>query len=172
MPRPVHSHDTDAARHHDCPTSGRSVGRRQRCLQLPRGNATAQSPGGDSRRASGPGEYEPGGSLHALLHRDTGSRGSSGVGRITADLTGGRTIPFGGKEWTVNVPVHAGGVTSTGGHTKHGELNMILKTLQTLAPEFPKLDPGDPSTRARSFQQWLLQVTLSLGPAGSHVTAW
>ena len=120
MPRPVLSHDTDAARHHDCPTSGRSVGRRQRCLQLPRGNATAQSPGGDSRRASGPGEYELGGSLHALLHRDTGSRGSSGVGRITADLTGGRTIPFGGKEWTVDVPFHVGGVASTGGHAQHG----------------------------------------------------
>ena len=53
-----------------------------------------------------------------------------------------------------------------------GELNMILKTLQTLVPEFPKLDPGDPSTRARRFQQWLLQVTQSLEPAGSHVTAW
>ena len=52
-----------------------------------------------------------------------------------------------------------------------GELNMILKTLQTLVPEFPKLDPGDPSTRARRFQQWLLQVTQSLEPAGSHVTA-
>ena len=53
-----------------------------------------------------------------------------------------------------------------------GELNMILKTLQTLVPEFPKLDPGDPSTRARRFQQWLLQVTQFLEPAGSHVTAW
>ena len=53
-----------------------------------------------------------------------------------------------------------------------GELNMILKTLQTLVPEFPKLDPGDPSTRARRFQQWLLQVTQSLEPAGSHVAAW
>ena len=52
------------------------------------------------------------------------------------------------------------------------ELNMILKTLQTLVPEFPKLDPGDPSTPARSFQQWLLQVVQSLEPAGSHVTSW
>ena len=117
---PVLSHDTDAARHLDCPTSGRSVGRRQRCLQLPFGNATAQPPEGDSRRASGPGEYELGESSHALLHRDIGSRDSSGVGRTTADLIGCRTIPCGGKEWTVDVPVHVGGVTSTGGHAQHG----------------------------------------------------
>ena len=49
---------------------------------------------------------------------------------------------------------------------------MILKTLQTLVPEFPKLEPGDPSTRARRFQQWLLHITQALEPAGSHVTSW
>ena len=42
------------------------------------------------------------------------------------------------------------------------ELNMVLKILQTLVPEFPKLEPGDPGTRARRFQQWLLQVTQAL----------
>ena len=52
------------------------------------------------------------------------------------------------------------------------ELNMILKTLQTLVPEFPKLDPGDPGTRARRFQQWLLHITQALEPAGYHVTSW
>eukprot|EP00959_Pyramimonas_sp_CCMP1952_P048358 1009438-Pyramimonas_sp.AAC.1 len=48
------------------------------------------------------------------------------------------------------------------------ELNMILKSLQTLVPELPKLEPGDPGTRARRFQQWLLQVTQALEPAGYH----
>ena len=52
------------------------------------------------------------------------------------------------------------------------ELNMVLKTLQTLVPEFPKLEPGDPANRARRLQQWLLQVSQSLEPAGPHVTAW
>ena len=49
---------------------------------------------------------------------------------------------------------------------------MILKMLQTLVPEFPKLEPGDPASRARRLQQWLLQVSQSLEPAGYHVTAW
>ena len=52
------------------------------------------------------------------------------------------------------------------------ELNMIMKALQTLVPELPKLDPGDPGTRARRFQHWLLQVTQALEPAGYHVTSW
>eukprot|EP00959_Pyramimonas_sp_CCMP1952_P080159 1675675-Pyramimonas_sp.AAC.1 len=52
------------------------------------------------------------------------------------------------------------------------ELNMVLKTLQTLVPEFPKLEPGDPGTRARRLQQWLLQVSQAIEPAGHHVTSW
>ena len=52
------------------------------------------------------------------------------------------------------------------------ELNMIMKSLQTFVPEFPKLEPGDPASRARRLQQWLLQVSQSLEPAGHHVTAW
>ena len=52
------------------------------------------------------------------------------------------------------------------------ELNMILKTIQTLVPEFPKLEPGDPGTRARRLQQWILHVTQALEPAGHHVTSW
>ena len=49
---------------------------------------------------------------------------------------------------------------------------MVLKTIQTLVPEFPKLEPGDPASRARRLQQWLLQVSQSLEPAGPHATAW
>ena len=49
---------------------------------------------------------------------------------------------------------------------------MVLKTLQSLVPELPKLEPGDPATRARRFQQWLLRVGLALQPAGTHVTSW
>ena len=52
------------------------------------------------------------------------------------------------------------------------ELNMVLKTLQTFVPELPKLDSGDPGARARWFQQWLLQVTQAIEPAGHYVTAW
>lgn len=52
------------------------------------------------------------------------------------------------------------------------ELNLILKTVQTLVPEFPKLEPGDPGTRARRLQQWLLQISQALEPAGPHVTSW
>ena len=52
------------------------------------------------------------------------------------------------------------------------ELNMVLKTIQSLVPEFPKLEPGDPSTRARRLQQWLLQVSQAIEPAGLHVTSW
>ena len=53
------------------------------------------------------------------------------------------------------------------------ELGMVLKTLQALVPaELPKLEAGDPTTRARRLQQWLLQVTQALEPAGPHVTSW
>ena len=49
---------------------------------------------------------------------------------------------------------------------------MILKTLQSMVPEFPKLEPGDPGTRARRLQQWRLQITQALEPAGPHVSSW
>ena len=49
---------------------------------------------------------------------------------------------------------------------------MILKTLQTMVPEFPKLEPGDPGTRARRLHQWRLQITQALEPAGQHVCSW
>ena len=52
------------------------------------------------------------------------------------------------------------------------ELNMVLKTLQTLVPDFPRLESGDPGTRARRLQQWLLHVTQASVPAGPHVTSW
>ena len=54
--------------------------------------------------------------------------------------------------------------------TLHAGQNKVLKTLQTLVPELPKLEPGDPGTRARRFQQWLLQVSQAIEPAGYHVT--
>ena len=43
------------------------------------------------------------------------------------------------------------------------ELNMIMKTLQTMVPEFPKLEIGELGTRPRRLQQWLLSVTQALG---------
>ena len=52
------------------------------------------------------------------------------------------------------------------------ELNMILKTLQSMVPEFPKLETGDPGTRARRLQQWLLHVSQAIGPAACHVMSW
>ena len=52
------------------------------------------------------------------------------------------------------------------------ELNMILKTLQSMVPEFPKLETGDPGTRARRLQQWLLHVSQAIEPAGYHVMSW
>eukprot|EP00973_Karenia_brevis_P005267 721301-Karenia_brevis.AAC.1 len=52
------------------------------------------------------------------------------------------------------------------------ELTVISKTLQTLVPEFSKLEAGDPATRARRLQQWLQQITQSLEPAGHYVTSW
>ena len=42
---------------------------------------------------------------------------------------------------------------------------MILKALQSLVPEFTKLDLGDAGTRAQRFQKWLLQITQALEPA-------
>ena len=52
------------------------------------------------------------------------------------------------------------------------ELNMILKTLQSMVPEFPKLEIGDPGTKPRRLQQWLLHVSQAIEPAGHHVMSW
>ena len=52
------------------------------------------------------------------------------------------------------------------------ELSMILKTLQTMVPEFPKLEAGDPGTRGRRLQQWLLHVSQAIEPTGYHVMSW
>ena len=49
---------------------------------------------------------------------------------------------------------------------------MILKTMHTFVPDLPKLEPGEPATRARRFQQWVLHVSQALAPTGSHVMAW
>ena len=49
---------------------------------------------------------------------------------------------------------------------------MISKTFQSLVPELPKLEPGEPGTRARWFRQWLTTVTQALEPDGPYVSAW
>ena len=43
-----------------------------------------------------------------------------------------------------------------------GELHMILKTMHTFVPDLPKLEPGEPATRARRFQQLVLHVSQAL----------
>ena len=63
------------------------------------------------------------------------------------------------------------GPEASGSGPSMAELNMVLKTL-TLTGEFPKLEPGDPATRARRFEQWLRQVTQSLEPTGPVVASW
>ena len=52
------------------------------------------------------------------------------------------------------------------------ELTMTFKTLQTMVPEFPKLEIGELGTRPRRLQQWLLNVTQALEPTGHHVMSW
>ena len=49
---------------------------------------------------------------------------------------------------------------------------MALKTIQTFVHDFPKLEIGEPSKKARNLQKWLLAVTQALEPAGSLVTGW
>ena len=60
---------------------------------------------------------------------------------------------------------------ASGSGPSMAELNLVLKTLNLVA-EFPKLELGDPTTRARRLEQWLRQVTQSLEPAGHIVTSW
>ena len=52
------------------------------------------------------------------------------------------------------------------------ELYMILKTMQSLVGDFPKLEAGDPNTRASRFRQWLMHIAQTIEPAGPHVKAW
>ena len=52
------------------------------------------------------------------------------------------------------------------------ESNMLLKSIQTLVPEFPKLEMGEPSTRAHRLKQWIISITQAVSPAGLHVTDW
>ena len=49
---------------------------------------------------------------------------------------------------------------------------MILKTMQQFVTELPKLETGEPATRARRYQQWNLNVSQALAPTGAHVIAW
>ena len=67
-------------------------------------------------------------------------------------------------------PRNAGSGASGSGPSM-AELNMVLKTLQMVG-EFPKLELGDATTRARRLEQWLRQVTQSLEPTGPTVTTW
>ena len=62
------------------------------------------------------------------------------------------------------------GPDASGSGPSMAELNMVLKTLQVVG-EFPKLELGDPATRARRLEQWLRQVTQSLEPTGPTVAA-
>ena len=52
------------------------------------------------------------------------------------------------------------------------DLQMILKTMQSFVTELPKLEAGEPATRARKYQQWVLQVSQALAPTGAHVMGW
>ena len=60
---------------------------------------------------------------------------------------------------------------ASGSGPSMAELNLVLKTLNLVA-EFPKLELGDPTTRARRLEEWLRQVTQSLQPAGPHAISW
>ena len=48
---------------------------------------------------------------------------------------------------------------------------MVLKTVPMVGA-LPKLELGDPTSRATRLKQWLSQVTQSLEPTGPHVTSW
>ena len=90
-----------------------------------------------------------------------GCGAGSHSGSFPAAAGGLQLLPSG----TVGSPAPAAGPST-------GELNMILKTMQTFVSDLPKLEPGDPATRARRFQQWVLHVSQALAPTGFHVTAW
>ena len=63
------------------------------------------------------------------------------------------------------------GPDASGSGPSMAELNMVLKTI-SMVGEFPKLELGDPTTRARRLEQWLRQVTQSLEPTGPIVASW
>ena len=69
-------------------------------------------------------------------------------------------------------PTRQADLSALAGAPSTGELNMILKLLQQMVPEFPKLEPGEPGTRAHRVWEWLQNITTDLEPAGPHPTAW
>ena len=54
----------------------------------------------------------------------------------------------------------------------HGELGMLLKSIQTFVSELPKLDMGEAGSRASRFHGWRVQVEQTLNPAGPQILQW
>ena len=49
---------------------------------------------------------------------------------------------------------------------------MLMKSLQAFVSDFPKLELGDPATRATRLRSWRTTVTQAINPAGPHLIAW
>jgi hypothetical protein len=49
---------------------------------------------------------------------------------------------------------------------------MLMKSIQAFVPDFPKLELGDPATRATRLRSWRTTVTQAINPAGPHLIAW
>ena len=52
------------------------------------------------------------------------------------------------------------------------ELGMILKAIQAFIPELPKIEMGDPATRASRLLAWSVAVRQMITPAGAHLSQW
>ena len=52
------------------------------------------------------------------------------------------------------------------------ELGMLLKSIQAFVPEFPRLEMGDPVTRANRLLAWKISVQQAINPAGPHLIQW
>ena len=49
---------------------------------------------------------------------------------------------------------------------------MLLKTVQAFVPDFPKLEMGEPATRATRMLNWFTSIEQSVNPAGPHLIQW
>ena len=49
---------------------------------------------------------------------------------------------------------------------------MLMKSIQTFVPEFPKLEMGEPSTRANRLLSWTITVEQAINPAGPQLIQW
>ena len=52
------------------------------------------------------------------------------------------------------------------------ELGMILKAIQAFVTELPKIEMGDPATRATRLKAWSVAVQQMIAPAGAHLSQW